>query len=143
MDLKRILFGGFPTAHAAGDAGLALLRIYAGLALALAHGINKIPPAEGFVGFVGRLGMPAPEAAAWMSGFAEFGGGILLALGLLTRPAALLMLGNMVVVVFLAHAGDPFGDRELPLFFLFAALAFLLKGSGRYSVDALIRGRRP
>ncbi len=137
-----MLFGGYTTTAPVAEFGFMLLRVYAGLALALAHGINKLPPAEGLVNRVAGMGIPAPEMAAWMSGFAEFGGGLLLAAGLLTRPAALLVAMNMLVVSFMAHAGDPFGRRELPLFFLFAAIAFLLAGSGRFSLDALIHGRR-
>jgi uncharacterized membrane protein YphA (DoxX/SURF4 family) len=50
-------------------------------------------------------------------------------------------VGHFVLVVLLAHAGDPVGDRELPLFFLVTALLFLLNGAGRYSLDAELRGR--
>lgn len=123
------------------DIGLLILRVFSGLALALAHGWGKIPPSPGFVGMIGGMGMPAPELFAWLAAIAEFGGGLLLAAGLLTRPASLLVVGHFVLVVLLAHAGDPFGDRELPLFFLATGLLFLLSGAGRYSVDAALRGR--
>ena len=46
---------------------------------------------------------------------------------------------HFLFVAFLAHAGDAFSDRELPLFFLVTALLFLLAGAGRYSVDAALR----
>lgn len=123
------------------DVGLLILRVFSGLALALAHGWGKIPPSPGFVGMIGGMGMPAPELFAWLAAIAEFGGGLLIAVGLLTRPAALLVIGQFMFVVLLAHAGDPFGDRELPLFFLVTALLFLLSGAGRYSADAALRGR--
>lgn len=122
--------------------GMAFLRIYAGLALAFAHGLGKIPPQEGFVGVVEGMGLPLPGVAAWLAGIAEFFGGLLLAAGLLTRPAALLVFLNMFVVVFVFHIGhqnDPFGDYELALFFFFTAFLFLLRGSGRFSLDALMR----
>jgi putative oxidoreductase len=138
---RNLLFGTHTTGPV-GDLGLLVLRLFAGLALALAHGINKLPPSERFVGRVAGFGFPAPEVFAWLSGFAEFGCGILVAIGLLTRPAATIIVGNMVVVVLFAHAGDPFGRRELPLLFGFVFLMFVLVGAGRYSVDALIRGRR-
>jgi putative oxidoreductase len=66
---------------------------------------------------------------------------LLIVLGLITRPTSLFVAGHFVFVVFLAHAGDAFRQRELALFFLVGALLFLLAGAGRYSVDALIRGR--
>ena len=121
--------------------GLLAVRVIGGLALALAHGRGKMPPSEGFIGRVGEMGFFAPELFAWMAATAEFGGGILLALGLLTRPAALLVCGNMVVVALMAHAGDPFGDREKAVLFGAIALLCLLAGAGRYSLDAFIRRR--
>lgn len=144
MRAKDLLFGTAPTPRGT-DVGLMGLRVYAGLALALAHGWGKVPPSEGFRGMVDGLGLPAPELFAWLAAAAEFGGGLLLAIGLLTRPVALVLLVHFSVVVLLAHAGDPFGRRELPLFFWFSALVFLTSGGGRYSLDALVRRgqRRP
>jgi uncharacterized membrane protein YphA (DoxX/SURF4 family) len=92
------------------------LRVYSGLALA--HGWGKLPPSDGFVGRVGGMGLPAPSLFAWLAAVAEFGGELLIALGLRTRPASLLVVAHFIIVVLLAHAGDPFSDRELPLFFL-------------------------
>jgi putative oxidoreductase len=136
--VKHYLFG-HETAGPRGDVGLLLLRGFAGLALAFGHGINKVPPSDQFVGWVGSFGFPLPLLFAWLSAFAEFVGGILLAIGLLTRPAALLIIINMSVALIFAHAGDSFSDRELPLLFLFTALLFLFTGAGRYSVDGRIR----
>lgn len=124
------------------DIGLLILRVFAGLALAFGHGLGKIPPSEGFVGMVGNLGLPAPGLMAWFSGLAEFVGGILLALGLLTRPAALFIFLNMTTAVLLAHAGDSFGDREKALLFGFIAIQFLFSGAGRYSIDANIAKKK-
>lgn len=123
------------------DVGLLIFRVYAGLTLALSHGIGKVPPSEGFIERVGGMGMPAPELVAWVAAFAELGGGILLAMGLLTRPVGLVVAVHFAIVVLVAHAGDPFGRRELPIFFLMSALLLAFSGAGRYSVDALIRGR--
>jgi putative oxidoreductase len=128
-------------ASRAADFGLLLLRLAGGLSLALAHGLGKFPPSARFVERVGGMGFPAPELFAWLAALAELGGGILLALGLLTRPAAALVAGNMLVVALVAHAGDPFGDREKPVLFAAIALTILLKGPGRYSLDALLFGR--
>jgi putative oxidoreductase len=136
--LRDLLFGTHTTGPL-GDVGLLLLRLFAGLALAFAHGINKLPPAEGFVNRIGGFGFPAPELFAWMAGLAEFGGGILLAAGLLTRPVAAVIVINMIVAVVFGHAGDPFGRRELALMFLFVALLYLFVGAGRYAVDTLLR----
>lgn len=123
------------------NVALALLRIFTGLSLALAHGIGKLPPSDGFIGAVGNLGFPVPALFAWLSGCTEFFGGLLLAIGLLTRPAALFITINMSVAVFLRHADDPFSSKEKALFFLVVAVVFLIIGSGKYGIDSLFRGR--
>jgi putative oxidoreductase len=135
-------FIGYNTAGPIGDLGLLILRVFAGLALAFAHGINKMPPSEGFVGMIGGFGFPAPVVFAWLAGFAELGGGILLALGLVTRPAAFIIVLNMTVAVLFAHADDPFSGKELPLLFLFVAAMYAFTGAGRYSIDRLINRNR-
>ena len=136
--LQRFLFGSV-TREAPPDLGLVVLRVVAGLSLALGHGLGKVPPSAGFVEMVGGLGFPAPGLFAWGATAAELGGGLLLALGLLTRPAGALIAVNMLVVTLLAHAGDPFGDREMGLLYGVIALAFAVLGAGRYSLDALVR----
>jgi putative oxidoreductase len=93
------------------------------------------------VGWLGSMGLPAPLLFAWLAGLAEFAGGLLLALGLLTRPVALVLVVHFAAVVLMAHAGDALGDRELGLLFGTIALAFVFTGPGRYSADALIGGR--
>jgi putative oxidoreductase len=136
------LFAVGATPSPTADAGLAVLRITAGLLLALLHGIGKVSPQEGFVGWIGGMGFPAPLVFAWLATLAETVGALLIALGLLTRPAAAFVVIHFVVVVFVAHSGDPIGDRELAILFGVIALAFALIGPGRYSIDALIAGRR-
>ncbi len=140
---RSFLFSGTDSGSSVAELGLTLLRVFAGVALALAHGLGKLPPSEGFVEGIGNMGFPAPGLFAWLSGIAEFFGGLLLAAGLLVRPAALLVAANMFVAVVFMHIltrGDPFAGYELALFFFFTAVAFALKGGGRYSIDAKIRG---
>lgn len=139
-DYRRFFIGAATRAPLA-DAGLLILRAFTGLALALAHGLGKLPPSERFIGRIAGMGFPAPELFAWAAGFAEFACGLLLAVGLLTRPAALLVALNMTAVVLIAHAGQGFGEREKGLLFGVIALTYLLIGAGRYSVDALLRRR--
>lgn len=123
------------------DIGLLVLRVGAGLAMAFAHGLGKIPPSEGFVANTAGLGFPAPELFAWLAALSEFGGGLLIALGLFTRLGAAGLLFTMGVAFFLAHGGDPFGDRELSFVYGVASLALLAAGPGRFSLDALISRR--
>ncbi|HEU0013289.1 MAG TPA: DoxX family protein [Longimicrobium sp.] len=140
--LRTLLFGQ-PTTHTpAMDAGLLLLRLFAGLALAFGHGMDKLPPTERFVAGVAEMGYPAPELFAYAAGLSEFVGGLLVALGLFTRPAAFLAFFTVANAAVLRHAGDPFGEREKALLFAATMLLFVLGGPGRFSLDALIRGRR-
>lgn len=135
--IKSILFGGSSLSPAP-EFGLTLLRLFTGLMLALAHGRTKLPPPEKFVEMVGKMGFPAPTAAAWISALTEFLGGILLAIGLCTRPAAFFIAFNMAVAAFAVNGGG-FDKMELPLFYFFVALAFLFVGGGRFSIDRAIR----
>ena len=142
MSTKELLLGGAKINNTYANLGLLILRVYAGLVLASQHGIRKIPPPEKFIQGVGELGFPLPGFFAWAAGCSEFFGGILLAVGLITRPAALFILITMLTAVFGRHAADPFNVKEMALTYGFIALCFLLSGSGRYGIDAIIQRRR-
>lgn len=124
------------------DIGLLVLRLTAGLCLAFLHGMGKVPPAPQFVDGVAAMGFPMPAFFAWAAGLAEFAGGLFLAAGLFMRPAAAFVAITMAVAAFVAHAGDPIGDRELPLVFLSIAVSLLLMGAGSLSVDAWWQRRK-
>jgi putative oxidoreductase len=135
--MKDFLFGGARLSVVSGDVGLLVLRVFAGLSVALAHGFDKLPPPAGFMQAVEALGMPAQ--AAWLSGVAEGLGGMALAVGLLTRPAALMLAVNFAVASFMQHAPDPYTVKELALLFLAVSLMFACVGAGRFSLDRIIR----
>lgn len=137
--LKNVLFGGESGLSVWANAGLALLRIYAGIALAFAHGINKLPPSDAFIERTGTFGFPVPVVFAWAAAFSEFIGGIFLAIGLFTRISSFFIMCTMLTALVFVHWSDPFGRQELPFFYFFAAIAFLLKGSGDWSLDAFLR----
>jgi putative oxidoreductase len=142
--VRDVLIGGSEPRPAA-DLGFTVLRIFAGLSLALAHGWGKLAGADaraGLAGMIETMGAPAPQATVWLVVIAEFFCGILLAAGLLTRLAALLICGNMLVAAVGWHmltAKDPYNDAELALLFAAVAFAFILAGGGRFSVDRLLR----
>ena len=136
---KKVLFAGESGLSVAANAGLALLRIFAGISIAAAHGIGKIPPGEGLVTRAEELGFPAPVVFAWAAALSEFLGGIFLALGLFTRLAAFFIACTMLVAILGVHAADPYQKKELAFMYFFVAAAFMLKGSGDWSVDALLR----
>ena len=139
--VKQLLFGGSVIEPIPANVGLAILRVFAGLSMALGHGLGKIPPSERFVGVIENLGFPLPEFFAWMAAFSEFGGGLLLALGLLTRPGAFFIWFTMLVAAFFQHAADPFSTKEMAFLYLVITGMFVVIGSGKYGVDNLIRAR--
>ena len=121
------------------EISLTLLRLSAGLLMAYLHGFGKVPPNEKLVEGVSALGFPNPELFAWAAGLSELVGGVLLAVGFLTRPSALLFTFTMFVAAFGAHLNDPWDVRELSVLYMFIGLIFITRGSGKISVDHLIK----
>ena len=86
-----------------------------------------------------------PQLAAYAAGIAEFGGGLALALGFLTRLAAPAVLFNMLTAIRKVHWSNGFtgqGGFEMPSLFALIAATLALTGPGRYSLDALMRRAR-
>ena len=137
--LKKILFGGESGLSFAANAGLTLLRIFAGVSLMMAHGVGKIPPSQGLITRAGELGFPFPTVFAWAAGLSEFVGGAFLALGFVTRVSSFFIACVMLTALVGVHRADPFAKQELAFLYFFIALAFLLKGSGDWSIDRYLR----
>lgn len=138
--MKKLLFGGSETSVTT-DLSLALLRIFVGLAMAFGHGIRKVPPSEGFINGTADMGFPFPTFFAYAAGYSEFLGGIFLALGFMTRPAAFFISATMFVAGFIRHADDPFGSAEKAYLYFIIGLVYLILGAGRLSLDQVIRRR--
>lgn len=124
-----------------------LVRVVAGLNL-LPHGTQKL------FGWFGGKGMAGTAAYFANAGFepgylwallvalTETVGGLCLAVGFLTRPAAAAIAVFMAVAVIETHWPKGFfwtsGGFEYPLMWGIVALAFVIRGGGRYSVDGVI-----
>ena len=121
---------------------LSVLRIVAGF-LFMVHGTQKL------FGFPAGL-KPSPTfPLGSMMGFAgllEFAGGLLLLLGLFTRPVAFVLSGLMAVAYFYAHARSGFwpilNRGELAALYCFVFLYLVFAGGGAWSLDNLLRRRR-
>lgn len=124
------------------DVGLLVLRVALGLMLAFGHGYDKLPPSEGFIDAVGSMGFPLPVFSAWAAALSESVGATLMALGLFTRPSAILVALTMAGAAFVTHGADPFEVKEKALVYLAGAIAIALTGAGRFSFDHLIGKRR-
>jgi putative oxidoreductase len=136
MSLRSFLFGPGDTSPAT-DLGVLVLRLGVGLSLAFAHGLGKIPPSPGLIDGTAEMGFPLPLLFAWAAALSEFVGGLLLVIGLATRPAAFFVACTMAVAFFVRHDAN-FGEGEKAFLILVAALALLLIGAGRYAIDRLL-----
>ncbi|MSP60504.1 MAG: DoxX family protein [Myxococcales bacterium] len=124
------------------DLAWAMVRVVFGFWLALFHGKSKVmgdlgPFAEG----VGKLGFPMPLFFAWCAALSEFAGGLLVGVGLLTRPAAAFAAFTMLVALY-NHRADGVGKMELAAFYFVVMVAAVMLGGGRFSLDAVIGGMR-
>lgn len=122
----------FDRLNAYAPQALAVLRIMTAL-LFLAHGTQKLFafPAGGF--------QPGPDTIFFWAGVIELVTGILIAIGLFTRPAAFIASGTMAFAYFMGHASQNFfpvnngGDAAILFCFVFLYLVFT--GPGAWSVD--------
>ena len=113
---------------------LSILRIMSAL-LFIAHGTQKL------FGFpAGERGMPPLFSIYGLAGVLETFGGILLLIGLFTRPVAFLLSGMMAVAYFMAHAPQNFypanNGGDAAILFCFVFLYLFTAGPGPWSLDA-------
>jgi len=140
--LRGIIHGGADISGFVANAGLAAARVAIGLMMAFGHGLGKVPPPEKFIAGVEEMGFPMPLVFAWLAGLSELVGGLFIALGLATRPAALACAGTMIVAGFVRHAPDPFKVKELAFVYLASMVLFACVGSGKYGLDDRLRQHR-
>ena len=129
------------------ELGLFLLHVVPGLLL-MGHGSQKLfgwlggHGPEGTGQFMDSLGMRPGRHMALAAGFNEFAGGALLALGLATPLAAVLIASTMVVAALTAHRGQGLwatnNGSELPLLYGLVAVALAFNGAGQWSLDHAI-----
>ena len=126
------------------------LRVGAGTIFA-AHGAQKLfgwyggYGLEGTASWMASIGLEPGMLMAVLAGGAEFFGGLLLIVGLLVRPVALLLAATMVVAIvsvhlqnglFLANNGYEFG-----LALLVITVGLALRGAGSLSADRVLQAR--
>jgi putative oxidoreductase len=118
----------------------ALLRIFSG-AMFMLHGTQKIlgwPP--------DKMGKPPIMSIAGIGGLIELVCGALILVGLLTTIAAFIASGEMAVGYWMFHAKNGFipnvNQGEMAVLYCFVFLYIAANGSGLWSIDHIIWGRR-
>ncbi len=147
----RFVFPALGRWYARGEsASYALLRFGYG-AIIFTHGLPKAlgashgsmaDPMAGSIRLIGEvMGLPFAPQLAFLVMLLETAGAAMLALGLLTRPLALLLLVEMIAISYAMGPTWPWIDRgiEYPVLLGLAALYVMLRGGGAYSLDSRMR----
>lgn len=137
---NRLIISGLGSVYAnLGEFAETLLRVVAGLAL-VTHGFPKIMNPLGPVGLVESIGIFPGPAAFWavLLSMTEFFGGILIAIGLLTRPAA---FGGMIVLLVTVYfhwilKSEGYAGAEKSILWATIMFYFVIRGANSHSVDA-------
>ena len=118
----------------------AALRIVSGALFAF-HGAQKL------FGLYAKKAGPELFSQMWFGGVIELVGGLFIALGLFTRPAAFLSAGTMAVAYIQFHWKGALDDRffpivnggELAAIYCFVFLLYAVRGAGEISLDRMFR----
>jgi len=124
------------------DFALLITRISIAL-LMLTHGLPKMSGfAESPVKFMDVLGL-GTTISLGLAVFAEVLCSVFILLGLGTRLAVIPLSITMIIAAFHVHIGDPFAKQEMSLHYLLVYVVLFIMGSGRYSLDSLLRKKEP
>jgi putative oxidoreductase len=125
------------------------LRLALGVII-FVHGIGKLlnigpasPGIEGFTDYLANLMVPFPEVFAWIVALVETIGGILIFIGLFARYASALIVIDMAVATWLVHIpqGLVKSGGELPIVLGLIAIALVISGPGKLSIERTVFGR--
>lgn len=134
------------------DLGLLLMRLTFGGLMAIGHGWPKFMMLLSHWREGGELAFPDPLGIGALASLigaivGELVAGLLVTVGVLTRFAAFAIVGTMFVAGFVHHHGDPWflpapGAREPAVIYMLGALAIVIAGPGRISIDARMLGTK-
>ena len=128
------------------DRGVLVLRAALGVVFVM-HGWQKlfVFGPEGVAGMFASLGIPWPQLTALAVATVELGGGLAILAGAATRILAAILAVVMAVAALTVHLPHGFflpQGYEFTLALGLSAIALVMTGAGRYSIDAAIRDRR-
>ena len=117
--------------------GIVPLRIVAGwrLTAGVWPYATQAKPISEAAAFFHQLHMPQPLLSAYVSVYARFVCGLFFIIGFWVRPAALVMIINFLVAVFVAHLNDRVEKSFAAWALLAMAISFLFFGAGKISID--------
>ena len=118
------------------------MRVIAGVVM-IHNGLDKLSNIESFAqAYVEVIGLPFPIFFSYVAAYTELIGAPLLAIGLLTRPAALGLVGTMLVAMYhhVLVAGLSIPYLELSALYTGVFLFYLVNGAGLFSADSLLAG---
>jgi putative oxidoreductase len=118
----------------------AILRAIVGIVM-IHNGLDKLSNIESFAqAYVAYIGLPFPIFFSYVAAYTELLGAPLIAIGLLTRPAALGLFATMCVAMYhhILVAGFSIPYLELSAIYAACFLFFLVNGAGLFSTDALL-----
>lgn len=145
MDWSAVLVDSTPTMT---DAALLVGRVFIGVCFVI-HALGKLGVVgggnmDGFAAWLADLGVPMPHVQARMAMLSELVGGAMLAVGLFTRPACVVLIFTMIVAGVVGHKGagylitnDPPG-AEYTINLAIVCVMFVLLGPGAWSLDAAL-----
>ena len=123
------------------------LRIPVGI-IFMAHGAQKLfgwfggYGLEGTGGWMESIGLAPGFVMALLAGSGEFFGGLLILLGLLTRPAAATLAITMIVAIFSVHFANGLfissNGYEFGLALLAASVSLAISGAGKLAIDNIV-----
>lgn len=121
------------------NSGLLLARLTLALVFII-HGWIKLHNLEGTGFAFAKLHIPLPQIMAYIVAVVQFGGGIALVIGILTRLTTSLLIITMAVAVFVANLPKGFVDGyEYPLVLLLFSLSLFLTGPGEWTIKKFLK----
>lgn len=123
--------------------GIGLLRIIVGLFMII-HGLEvfDVSKMNEYSKWMVDMEFPAPKFMAYLGKSSELITGLLLTIGLFTRPAAIVLAITMTFIAFGIGKGRIHMEDQHPFLFVLLALVFIFTGPGKWSLDGLLfRGK--
>ena len=125
------------------DSGLTLIRVSVGYFM-IYHGweVFDKETMKGYLAWDSFKGFSSPAFVVYMGKIAELAAGVFLMFGFFTRLASLVLIFTMIYISFFVGHGKVWYEDQHPFLFVLLGLVFFFTGSGKGSVDQLLRNSK-